>query len=148
MEVEKMMTIEEKAIEFFGLTRNYKECGYITISGKMLDLSGKNQGARGGYRTQDHREVEEILDGFNYTDALVEFMNHGNIRLNPECQGVDISVMPTKQQESVLRDYFNYFNGEILVDISDEKGYTVSSVEYREKTSSSKILTDIKNYFK
>lgn len=139
------MTIEQKAIEFFGLTRNYKECGYITTNGKMLDLSGKKQGARGGYRTQDHREVEEILEGVSYTEALIEFMNQGNIRLNPESQGIDISILPTKQQENVLRDYFNYFNGEIIVDISDLKGNNITTFEYQEKTSSSRILTDIKN---
>ena len=139
------MTLEQKAIEFFGLTRNYKECGYITTSGKMLDLSGKKQGARGGYRTQDHREVWEILEGVSYTDALIEFMNQGNIRLNPESQGIDISVLPTKQQEIALRDYFNYFKGEIVVDISDLKGYNITSFEYQERTASSKILSDIKN---
>ena len=138
------MTTEQKAIEFFGITKNIKESGYITISGKFLDLSGKKQGARGGYRTQDHREVEEILEDFSYTNALIEFMNQGNIRLNPESQGIDISVLPTEQQESVLRDYFNYFNGEIVVDISDLKGNNITTFEYTEKTASSKILSDIK----
>lgn len=43
------MNIEQKAIEYFGVTNNFKESGYITVSGQLLDLSGKNDGASGGY---------------------------------------------------------------------------------------------------
>lgn len=139
--------INEKAIKEFGLINDFKEAGYILTNGKLLDFSGKRDGGCSGVRYMDHREIESILES-NYTDALIEFMNMGNIRLNPESQGLDISVLPTKEQEITLRNYFNYFKGEIIVDISDINGKNIANFECREKTASSKIISDIKEMLK
>lgn len=65
----------------------------------------------------------------------------------PEYQGINLQVKPNSKQKMTLRDYINYFNGEIILDISDKNGNNISNIEYTEKTASSKILNDIENYF-
>jgi hypothetical protein len=141
-----MKDYTKKAIEYFGITTDILESGYILITGEMLDFSGKKDGGESHVRYIDHREIGDILESSG-TDALIEFMNMGNIRLNPESQGIDISVCPTKEQFQSLRYYINYFNGEIIVDISDNKGNNIKSFEYNKKTASTRIINDIKDYF-
>lgn len=141
-----MNTINDKAINHFGTTTNILEAGYILTNGKMLDFSGKKDGGESNVRYMDHRDIGEILESSS-TNALIDFMNLGNIRLNPESKGVDISIKPTKEQLLTLRDYINYFNGEIIVDISSLKGWSIESFQYNKRTSSSKIINDIINHF-
>jgi hypothetical protein len=138
--------INDKAIKHFGTTTNILEAGYILTNGIMLDFSGKKDGGESNVRYIDHREIQEILES-NGTNALIEFMNLGNIRLNPESKGIDISINPTEKQILTLRNYFNYFNGEIIVDISDIKGRNIKTFEYNKRTASSKIINDIMEYF-
>lgn len=74
-------------------------------------------------------------------------MRRGNIRITPEVGGVNLSTVPSKAQKTMLRDYISRNNGEIQLDIDDEKGNTVVSVEYPRRTSATKILNDITAYF-
>ena len=138
--------INKKAIEHFGTTTNMLEGGYILTDGNILDFSGKNESGVSGVRYTDHREIGEILES-NGTEALIDFMNLGNIRLNPESHGFDIAITPTKEQIRVLIDYINYFRGEVIVDISDLKGNNIKYFEYNQKTLSSKIINDITKCF-
>ena len=145
-------TVEEtnqKAIDYFGETDSWEETGYLLTDGRMLDFSGKHDGAPGGYRTVDHRDIWDAFEpaGMQGFDAMMAFMNAGNIRIMPETPGIDIAVMPTSEQEEMLEEYIEYFGGDITFDIDNGEGVTVSSTTYPMGTSSSKILNDIRTYF-
>lgn len=121
------------ALEYFGQTWRWAETGYLLTNGDRLDFSGRHEGASGGYRTVDHRDILDVypedadLDG---NSAMVDFMRRGNIRIMPEGDGINLQVAPTKAQESGLDDFISRARGEVTLDIDDENGNTVVSVEY------------------
>ena len=136
---------------FFGRTYKWAETGYITTDGARLDFSGKHEGGPGGYRTVDHRDIREALGddygGDDYSGAMVQFMGEGNIRISPESGGINLSVMPTKAQMDTLSDFISKERGEVVLDLDDTNGVTLSSTEYPKGTHSSKVLNDIKAFF-
>ena len=138
-------------LEHFGKTYSWAETGYLLLDGTRLDLSGKHDGAPGGYRTVDHRDITEALGydygGGDYSGSLVQFMSEGNIRIIPECNGINLSVKPTKEQEQALSSYISRYRGEVLLDIDDLNGNTVVSVEYPYGTYYTTILNDIREWF-
>ncbi len=139
----------KKAEQYFGTTKNIKEAGYLLTDGKLLDFSGRNNGATGGYRTVDHREITDAL-GDDYgasTNGMVKFMQEGNIRLSPESGGINLSVKPNATQINTLSDYISRYGGEVILDIDNEYGDTAFSMEYPRRTSVRRILSDINNYF-
>lgn len=140
------MNIFQKAKQHFGTTSDFREAGYILPDGILLDFSDKQNCGLPGVRLLDHREVAEILN-LPQTEALIAFMNAGCIRVMPECPGLDISIYPTTKQMDVIRRFVDYYRGNICIDISDEKGNIITSFEYTEKTSSSRIVFDIKTVF-
>ena len=139
------------AKEFFGKTYSWNETGYITTDGTKLDFSGRHDGGPGGYRTVDHRDIRDALGldygGEDYSGAMVQFMGEGNIRISPESGGINLSVMPTKAQFDTLADFISKNRGEVILDLDDTNGNTVSSTEYPRGTHSSKVINDIKAYF-
>jgi hypothetical protein len=145
-EKEKMDFVN-KAVKRFGTTNKISYASYLMLNGKMLDFSEGQ-----GYRVQDHREISEILDmpdTTGYSDGLIAFMNMGNIRM--QTYGIDISQAPNQSQKSALRDIISHImrdNDEFSVDFSKANGYTDGSVTYPKGTATSKILSDIDNYFK
>ena len=141
--------LDKAALEYFGRTYSWKETGYLTKSGKKLDFSGKNQGAPGGYRTLDHRDISEIMldSDISGTEAMIEYMNQGNVRIMPESNGINLSVLPTASQFEALDDYISRARGEVILDIDDNNGNTLHSVEYPKGTRASKVINDIKKYF-
>ena len=150
-------TAEEKkahnkaVLEHFGKTYSWAEAGYLLLDGSRLDLSGKHEGAPGGYRTVDHRDIVDALgDDYgngDYSGSLVQFMSEGNIRIIPECNGINLSVKPTKAQEQALSNYISRYRGEVLLDIDDLNGNTVVSVEYPYGTYYTTVLNDIREWF-
>ena len=138
------------AEEYFGTTYNVREAGYILLDGKMLDFSGRKDGAPGGYRTVDHRDIWDAFDG-NYgesgSDAMVQFMQAGNIRVMPESGGINLSVKPNAAQTTALERYISRFNGEVILDFDNKNGDTVASAEYKRFTSAKRILSDINAFF-
>lgn len=146
-------TVEEtnqKAIDYFGETDSWEETGYLLTDGRQLDFSGRHWGSDGGGRREvDHRDIWDAFEpaGMQGFDAMMAFMNAGNIRIMPETPGIDIAVMPTSEQEEMLEEYIEYFGGDITLDIDNGEGVTVSSTTYPMGTSSSKILNDIRTYF-
>lgn len=150
-------TAEEKkahndaVLNHFGKTYSWAETGYLLLDGTRLDLSGKHDGAPGGYRTVDHRDITEALGydygGGDYSGSLVQFMSEGNIRIIPECNGINLSVKPTKAQEQALSNYISRYRGEVMLDIDDLNGNTVVSVEYPYGTYYTKVLNDINEWF-
>ena len=138
-------------LDHFGKTYRWAETGYILLDGSKLDLSGKHEGAPGGYRTVDHRDIVDAL-GSDYGDdtysgSLVQFMSEGNIRISPESDGINLSVKPNKAQEQALVSFIQNAHGEVLLDIDDANGYTVVSVEYPSGTSALRVLNDIRGWF-
>lgn len=144
-------SIERRAVDTFGVTNDWNEAAYITTGGEVLDFSGKNDGGPAGTRTIDHRDIWDAYDSENApstgAEALVDFMNRGNVRVMPESGGINLSVKPNKKQERALRDFINANDGEIVLDIDNDAGKTVVSVKYNKGTSSAKVLSDIRNYF-
>lgn len=141
----------KSAKEFFGKTYSWNETGYITTDGTKLDFSGRHDGGPGGYRTVDHRDIRDALGldygGEDYSGAMVQFMGEGNIRIRPESGGINLSVMPTKAQLDTLADFISKNRGEVILDLDDTNGNTVSSTEYPKGTHSSKVINDIRAYF-
>lgn len=142
----------KKAIAFFGKTYNWNETGYLTPAGTKLDFSGRHEGGPGGYRTVDHRDIRDAISedygGDDYSGSMVQFMSEGNIRISPESGGINLSVEPTKSQMDALSDFIGKNRGEVILDLDTPNGQTVSSTEYPRGTHSSKVLNDIKAYFK
>lgn len=134
----------KKAERKYGTTTNYEKAAYLDVNGKLLDFS---DGQR--YRVQDHREISEILDFLpkesEYSDGLIEFMNMGNIRM--QTYGIDISKAPNPKQILALKQFIRHLEGEITVDISDENGYNVDSIDYAEDTRPDRVVNDILRYF-
>ena len=149
-DVEKKQHVKD-AKAFFGRTYKWAETGYITTDGARLDFSGKHEGGPGGYRTVDHRDIRDALGddygGDDYSGAMVQFMGEGNIRISPESGGINLSVMPTKAQMDTLSDFISKERGEVVLDLDDTNGVTLSSTEYPRGTHSSKVLNDIKAFF-
>ena len=153
----KEYTDEEKkqhrkdADEYFGHTYKWSETGYILTNGKKLDFSGRHEGGPGGYRTVDHRDIRDALGddygGSDYSGSMVQFMSEGNIRISPESGGINLSVMPTKNQLDSLSDFISHNRGEVILDLDTPDGQTVSSTEYPRGTHANKVLADIKSYF-
>lgn len=142
----------KEAIAYFGKTYNWNETGYLTPAGTKLDFSGRHEGGPGGYRTVDHRDIRDALGdnygGDDYSGSMVQFMSEGNIRISPESGGINLSVEPTKSQLDALSDFISKNRGEVILDLDTTDGQTVSSTEYPRGTHSSKVLNDIKAYFK
>lgn len=153
----KEYTDEEKkqhrkdADEYFGHTYKWSETGYLLTNGKKLDFSGRHEGGPGGYRTVDHRDIRDALGddygGSDYSGSMVQFMSEGNIRISPESGGINLSVMPTKNQLDSLSDFISHNRGEVILDLDTPDGQTVSSTEYPRGTHANKVLADIKAYF-
>ena len=153
----KEYTDEEKkqhrkdADDYFGHTYKWSETGYILTNGKKLDFSGRHEGGPGGYRTVDHRDIRDALGddygGSDYSGSMIQFMSEGNIRISPESGGINLSVMPTKNQLDSLSDFISHERGEVILDIDTPDGQTVSSTEYPRGTHANKVLADIKAYF-
>ena len=69
----------------------------------------------------DHRDIQDIYEENGKemesgTDAMIEFMKEGNIRLNPESGGINLIHKPNEKQKSSLRTFINHFDGEIYID--------------------------------
>jgi hypothetical protein len=141
----------KKAEDHFGTTYKINEAGYLLTDGKLLDFSGKHEGAPGGYRTVDHRDIADAFDGDygdgSYSGSMIQFMQAGNIRLSPESGGINLAVKPNKEQLNALDRYITNFRGEVVLDIDDANGNTVVSVEYPVRTYSKRIINDINEYF-
>lgn len=139
------------AIKFFGKTYKWAETGYLTLGGTKLDFSGRHDGAQGGYRTVDHRDIRDALGedygGEDYSGAMIQFMREGNIRIMPESGGIDLIVKPTQQQEEALVQFVQQNRGEVMLDIDDANGNTIASMEYDRGTRSATVIGAIRDYF-
>lgn len=140
----------KQAVKEFGYTPYFYDAGYIMPNGKMLNFSGE-KGRHYGSRGQDHRAIGTIYADTNGTDALVRFMNDGNIRIMAETPGLDISAStePSKEQYTTIRRFANEFSdgGYFAVDLSDENGKNVGTLEYEGNINPTRIANDIKHFY-
>ena len=144
-------SVEKDVLAYYGSTYRWAETGYIFKDGTRLDLSGRRDGASGGRRTVDHRDIFDIYEDIDGGEAMIEFMSRGNIRVSPENPGINLQVEPTAEQYRLIQDMVErlgwkeeYFS----VDFDDSNGDTVESLTYEGKVSARKVVADIKYYFK
>ena len=141
-------SMEQKAIEYFGTTTDYREAGYVLADGTMLDLSGKNQGGPAGQRVLDHRELGFIvqdepgtgMDEEEYSGSgweyVVTFMNLGHIRFAAHSgDSVVVSLIQptTYAQDRILNAVIQDLIGvagyvDIFLDVYSEDGHRLTSV--------------------
>lgn len=100
----KPYCIEERAKKFYGTTEYFELAGYLLENGEMLNLSHE-----GYQRDQDHRNIGFFFEKASGTDAMVKFMNRGNIRVS--CHNTDycfeLSKKPTQlQTHQIKRAYY------------------------------------------
>ena len=144
-------TVEQEVLEKYGRTFSWSTTGYIFKNGTKLDLSGKSVGAPGGYRALDHRDIFDIYEVDSYTDAMIEFMARGNIRVAPESPGINLIVEPTEaqyEQITSLVERLGWKEKEFHVDFDNENGSTIGSLDYDGNVSARKVVADIKYFFK
>ena len=123
----KITSLINEAVREFKTTTDINEAGYIMPNGKMLDFSGKREGASGGGRPIDHRAIARIkgIEGY-YTDGMIEFMNNtGAIRVNSSAGlNIDIVKLITPQQKTTIlrnirgKEYF-------LIEVNDDGGIAI-----------------------
>lgn len=142
---------DKTALDYFGRTYKWSETGYVLLNGARLDFSGRHEGGPGGYRTVDHRDIIDALGedygGGDYSGGMVRFMQEGNIRISPESGGINLAVMPTKAQMEALSDFISKERGEVILDIDDAQGNTISSTGFSRGTHADKVLQAIRDYF-
>ena len=144
-------TIEQDVIERYGKTSRWSETGYILQDGTRLDLSGRQDGAPGGYRAMDHRDIFADFDGDGGTDAMIAFMSRGNIRVSPEVPGINLQVEPTEAQYEKIADLverLGWKEKSFSVDFDNQSGETVDTLNYEGNVSTRKVVSDIRYYFK
>ena len=140
----------KEAVKEFGYTPYFYDAGYIVPNGRMLNFSGE-KGKHFGSRGEDHRAIGIIYANTQGTAALTRFMNDGNIRIMAESPGIDVSaqVAPTNEQYSTIRKFVYEYakEGFFNVDISDESGKVIGSLEYENNINPTRIINDIKHYY-
>ncbi|MBR2388153.1 MAG: hypothetical protein IKB02_05460 [Clostridia bacterium] len=140
----------KQAVKEFGYTPYFYDAGYITPNGKMLNFSGE-KGYHYGGRGQDHRAIGVIYADTNGSDALNRFVKDGNIRIMAESPGIDISSVaePTKEQYATIRKFINEYSdkGFFNVDLTDENGRVIGTLQYENRINSTRIINDIKHYY-
>ena len=148
----------DRAVEEFGTlngqNKNWARAGYITSDGQVLDFG--MPGTNYSQRTADHRDIDVVYEEEDFdsgTDALIQFMSEGNIRVMPESAGVDIfsGTEPTTEQFNLIRDYVEQYAedyGEFNLDFSDENGDYVDSKSYENNINADEIINDIKRFYR
>lgn len=120
--------VVDAAVDYYGLTDDINEAGYILPDGGLLDFSGKNMGGMPGRRAFDHREIaaafdEEVIgkpSPFPELVVMEEFVNAGNIRFLPESGTFLMAHKPTPEQYRTIERIMDQRNGEIQIEfVSD-----------------------------
>lgn len=144
-------SVESDVIQEYGKTYRWSETGYLLKDGSRLNLSGEKQGGRAGYRVLDHRDIFDMYSDIDSSDAMIDFMSRGNIRVIPESPAINLQVEPTETQyEQIQRlvETLGWKNKEFTVDFDNQYGDTVDSLSYNGNVSARKVVADIRYYFK
>lgn len=159
----KIGDIEQKAIEHFGTTDSFRVAGYMLQDGTLLDFSGahwlegedpeyiKKWKSQNDIRQVDHEDIYEVMEASG--DNRKQFMDRGNIRLNPEAPGFNISTKtePTPAQYRELKEFIReiknnpyYDASRFYVDIEDTHPNKIS---YANNLNEDRIINDIKRFY-
>lgn len=140
----------KQAIKKFGYTPYFVDGGYILPNGKMLNFSGE-KGKHFGTRGQDHRAISIIYADTTGTEAMIRFINEGNIRMMPESPGVEISNVhkPSSEQYKTIRNLAQKYadNDYFFVDFADSNGDVVGSLQYDGYVNPMRVINDIKHFY-
>jgi len=159
----KIGDIEKKAIEHFGTTDSFRVAGYMLQDGTLLDFSGahwlegedpeyiKKWKSQNDIRQVDHEDIYEVMEASG--DNRKQFMDRGNIRLNPEAPGFNLSTKaePTAAQYRELKEFIRevknnpyYDASRFYVDIEDTHPNKIS---YANNLNEDRIINDIKRFY-
>ena len=141
----------KQAVNQYGYTGDFREAGYLLPNGKLLNFCG-SKGQHYGMRGNDHRDIGQIYANKQGSEAMVAFMADGNIRIMAESPGIDISTEaePTTAQYTAIRNMAYKFAGEeyFNLDLTDKNGNNVGNIEYEGTINPSRIVNDIRHYFR
>lgn len=139
-----------QAVKEFGYTPYFYDAGYMTPDGKLLNFSGE-KGQHFGERGEDHRAIGIVFETSSGTDAMIRFMNYGNIRVMAETPGIDLytGVEPTAAQYAKIRQMVREYRDEQFfnVDLSDENGNSAGALSYEGNVNADRVVNDIKHFF-
>lgn len=147
------------AKEYFGVTNDIRECGYILPDGAMLDFTGRHMLKPGtdsshlkGRRSIDHREINSIGwsdDGNvkNFDFSMSQFIKMGAIRIHcsNNWSSINLFKKPTREQINPLLRLIQYSKGNVTVEIGDGD----NSYEYAEwdEANPRRVVNDVIRYF-
>lgn len=97
--------LKKIAAEYFGLTQDPMEAGYIMPSGKMLDFSGKKFGGSPGVRHMDHRDIQDVMKEAR-AEAMIKFQKEEQaIRFSKHKDSIYVDAIrkPTPEQIQAIR---------------------------------------------
>lgn len=137
------------AIEEFGITSLLSQAGYILPNGQLL-----NFGAYGD-RDTDHRAIEAIYKGNNiqiWSDEyrynyVVDFLNHGAIRIDVHSGLIDMTTEPTDAEYAVLKMFARKNRNAIYMDFTDKRGNVIHSVDYY-NVNPQRLVSDIMKFYR
>lgn len=136
------------AKDYFGITNDFRECGFILPDGSMLDLSGRHTGAKeddvSGRRRIDHRSVEHISNDKAYV-TLARFLEAGAIRCDIRSGMINLIKRPTQEQVSLLTRFILRCKGNVVLEIGDDDIF-IDYVEY-DGVNYKRVINDIFNFF-
>jgi len=127
--------------DYFGITYDAREAGYITPEGEMLDFSGKQFGGDGRSRSLDHREVlldDENKERVEWGDRIIEFIKQTNcirIGLYGGIGGdLNLDIYPynhitQKQIQRILKIVSQYRIEYLIIDLNNANGYSIDSIQ-------------------
>lgn len=146
----KATNVDFARMRELGLTEDWREAGYITPRGSLIDLSGKREGGERGTRALDHREA-------GGTVGMQEYMALGNIRIDANSKSMDISREPSQEQYKRIAEFVDNSNGEITLDVENGLGELrgeyywkperTFSREYPADTKPARVIADIRRFF-
>lgn len=144
-----ILKVEKAILAEYGET-NVTSCGYISPSGYCIDI----RGAAGN----DHRNIMGTIEnlpinwglynGEKYAHSFSKWLyialDMGFIRVIPESGNIEMRSMPTQDQFTQLRRFFQQKRGESIIDVyGDEQTY----LRFEENTPTDMIIEAIKRFF-
>ena len=125
------------AVNQFGTTDDFNSAGFILKTGELLDLGKYDEITRTSHGAFD------VL-GSKYRD----FINGGNIRVNPESPGIELYRKPTDEQFEKISEMIRHYldRGVFYVDCVGGDGSNIWNKEYRGEETQN-IISDLKSFF-
>ena len=126
------------AVNTYGTTDNFDSAGFILTTGELLNFGNYNEIYRKSHGALD-------LKGKNFRD----FINAGNIRINPQSPGIEFCDEPTDEQYKEIHKMIKHYldRGVFYVDCIDSDGKNIWNKEYHGEETD-KVVDDIKLFFK